>query len=362
MPGGIRLARKRETGRIHGVLKPRHEVSVLEGREAFREALARWFGQNAKDYPWRRTREPYEILVSEVMLQQTQIATVLGKGYYARFLEAFPDVKALAAAPDAPLLKAWEGLGYYRRARMLRETARALLAEHGGRFPEDLEALMKLPGIGRYTAGALRAFAFGLPAVVVDGNVSRVLARLMDDAEPVDDTAGAKRIWSRAEELADAERPGVYHAALMELGQTVCRPGVPDCLNCPVAGFCAAIEPAGLPVKRRKLPVTAVDEHALWLRDPGGRLLLHHEGGERRTGLWKLPIREVTEVRHLPVLVEHRYSITRYRVTLQVREGNAEEVSCRPAAGDAWMDLGEIPTLAMAAPFRKVVEQLLENF
>ena len=361
-PEGIRLAGKWETGRIAGVLKPRHEFSVLDGKEAFRDSLVRWFSQHAKDYPWRRTREPYEILVSEVMLQQTQIATVLGKGYYTRFLEAFPEIGTLAASEDAPLLKAWEGLGYYRRARMLRETARAVLAEHGGRFPEDLDALMKLPGIGRYTAGALRAFAFGRPAVLVDGNVSRVLARLLNDAEPVDDTAGIKRVWSRAGELADSERPGVYHAALMELGQTVCRPGVPDCLNCSVARFCAAIDPGGLPVKRRKVPVTAVDEHAVWLRDADGRLLLHHEGGKRRTGLWKLPVREVTEIDHLPVLAEHRYSITRYRVTLRVREGNAEDVSCQPSDGDAWMAPDDLPALAMAAPFRRVVERLLENF
>ncbi|RPJ32619.1 MAG: A/G-specific adenine glycosylase, partial [Verrucomicrobiaceae bacterium] len=121
------------------------------------------------------------------MLQQTQIATVLGKGYYTRFLAAFPDVETLAAADDAALLKAWEGLGYYRRARMLRETARAVIAEHGGRFPHELDALLKLPGIGRYTAGALRAFAFGLPAVLVDGNVSRVLSRLMDFSAAVDE-------------------------------------------------------------------------------------------------------------------------------------------------------------------------------
>jgi A/G-specific adenine glycosylase len=344
------------------VLKPRQKASVMDEKQAFRDALARWFGKHGKDYPWRRTREPYEILVSEVMLQQTQIATVLGKGYYTGFLAAFPDVESLAAAEDAPLLKAWEGLGYYRRARMLRETARAVIADHGGGFPSDLEGLMKLPGIGRYTAGALRAFAFGLPAVLVDGNVSRVLSRLMDSAEPVDDTAGIKRVWGWAGELADAKRPAVYHAAVMELGQQVCRPGVPDCLSCPVAGFCAASTPEDLPVKGRKMAVTAVDEHALWLRDGDGRVLLHHERGKRRTGLWKLPVREVAEVKGLPVVAELRYSITRYRVTLRVHDGNPAGVSRAPSAGDSWVDPGEIPALAMAAPFRRAVEQLLANF
>ena len=348
--------------RIPGVLKPRFETGALEGRKAFRDALVRWFSKNAKDYPWRRTEVPYEVLVSEVMLQQTQIATVLGKGYYTRFLEVFPDVVALAAAEDAALLKAWEGLGYYRRVRMLRETARAVIANHGGEFPADLDALMKLPGIGRYTAGALRAFAFGLPAVLVDGNVARVLSRVMDFSAAVDETAGIKQVWKWAEEMADVKRPRVYHAALMELGQTVCRPGLPDCLKCPVARFCNTREPELLPVKSRKTAITAVDEHALWLRDSKGRLLMHHEGGKRRTGLWKLPVREAAEVSHLPVLTEHRYAITRYKVTLRVHDGAGLKNSFQTNHGDSWREPDEVPSLAMAAPFRRVVEQLLEDF
>ncbi len=343
------------------MLKPRCETRALDDRKAFRDCLVRWFSKNAKDYPWRRTSDPYQILVSEVMLQQTQIATVLGKGYYTRFLETFPDVRALALAEDAALLKAWEGLGYYRRVRMLRETARAVIAEHGGVFPSDLEALMKLPGIGRYTAGALRAFAFGKPAVLVDGNVARVLARVIDFSDPVDDTAGLKQIWEWAGDLADDKRPRAYHAALMELGQTVCRPGVPDCLSCPVGKFCAASSPGELPVKGRKTVITAVDEHALWMRDEKGRVLLHHEGGKRRTGLWKLPVREAAEVSHLPVLAEHRYGITRYKVTLRVHDG-AKPRSFREMPGDAWKTQEEVAGLAMAAPFRKVVERLLADF
>jgi A/G-specific adenine glycosylase len=263
------------------MLKPRLRKDAMKDRAGFREALVAWFSENGKDYPWRRTREPYAILISEVMLQQTQIATVLGRGFYARFLEVFPEVESLAAADDARLLKAWEGLGYYRRVRMLRETAKAVIAEHGGDFPQELEALLKLPGVGRYTAGALRAFAFGLPAVVVDGNVARVIARLMDFHEAVDDSAGQKQIWEWAGVLADTERPRAYHAALMELGQTFCRPGVPDCLSCPVAGFCRTRTPEELPVKRQKTVITAVDEHALWLRDRKGRLLLHRESAKR---------------------------------------------------------------------------------
>ena len=320
--------------------------------------MALWFSQTGKDYPWRRTREPYAILISEVMLQQTQIATVLGRGFYTRFLETFPGVEALAVAEDERLLKSWEGLGYYRRVRMLRETARAVIAEHGGKFPRELAALMKLPGIGRYTAGALRAFAFDLPSAVVDGNVARVLSRVMDFSEPVDGTAGQKQMWEWAEVLADPERPRIYNSALMELGQTICRPGVPDCLSCPVAGFCKTREPERLPVKRLKTAVTAVDEHALWLRDAAGRLLLHREAGKRREGLWKLPTREAVEISALPVLTEHCYTITRYRVTLRVHDGSTLSGHFQPGTDEVWQEVEQVLALAMPSPFRRVIERL----
>ena len=340
-------------------MKPRMKSDALKGRKAFREALAGWFLENGRDYPWRRTREAYAILISEVMLQQTQIATVLGRGFYARFLETFPDVEALAAAEDEGMLKAWEGLGYYRRVRMLRETARAVLAEYGGEFPVELEALMKLPGVGRYTAGALRAFAHDLPAAVVDGNVARVLSRVMDFSAPVDDTAGQKQLWEWAEALADPQRSRIYNSALMELGQRICRPGVPDCQGCPVAGFCKTREPESLPVKRQKTVITAVDEHALWLRDSKGRLLLHREGGKRREGLWKLPTREAAEISKLPLLDEQRYSITRYRVTLRVHDGAGVGGNFMPAADEIWQDAEAVLELAMPSPFRRAIGRLL---
>ena len=339
------------------MLKPKLKSDAMKSRAEFREALAAWFSKQGKDYPWRRTREPYAILVSEVMLQQTQIATVLGRGFYTRFLETFPDVESLAAADDERMLKAWEGLGYYRRVRMLRETARAVIAEHGGRFPTELETLLKLPGVGRYTAGALRAFAFDLPSAVVDGNVARVLSRVMDFSDPVDDTAGMKRMWEWAEALADPDRPRIYNSALMELGQTVCRPGVPDCLSCPVAQFCKTRKPEELPLKKQKTEVTAVDEHALWLRDGKGRLLLHREGGKRREGLWKLPTRPAAEISNRPVLDEHRYTITRYRVTLRVHDGNG--CGIQPETDETWQDVDAVLALAMPSPFRRVIERLL---
>lgn len=317
-----------------------------------------WFDAGGRDYPWRRTTDPYAILVSEVMLQQTQIATVLGRGFYSRFLEKFPDARTLAEADDESLLKTWEGLGYYRRARMLRETARAVTDVHQGKFPSDPEALMALPGVGRYTAGAMRAFAFDLPAVVVDGNVARVLARLMDSADPVDEPAGLTMIWQWAEELSDHSRPRAYHAALMELGQRICRPGVPDCLSCPVSGFCRTREPEALPVKKRKIAITGVEEHAVWLVDDNGRLLLHREAAKRREGLWKLPTRGSEALAGLPVLMEHRYSITRFRVNLKVHDGNAIRRKFQLHEDEFWHGMTDALALAMPAPFRRVIERL----
>jgi A/G-specific adenine glycosylase len=347
---------------IRRVLKPRHTTSAIRDAKAFRDALDEWFSANKRDYPWRRTHDPYRILVSEVMLQQTQIATVLGKGYYTRFLDRFPDLHALADADDGGLLKAWEGLGYYRRVRMLQGTARAVIERHAGGFPRELDALMSLPGIGRYTAGALRAFAFGLPAVVVDGNISRVLARLMDFKDAVDDAPGRRRIWKWAEALADPERPRSYHAAMMELGQTHCRPGTPDCHACPVARFCRCRRPARLPVKSRRTLITGITEHAVWQRDPAGRVLLHRESGSRRNGMWRLPLRDAAELQHLPEIARHNYPITRYQVTLHVHHGNAGKSIIAPQKHDTWVHPDDCAALPVAAPFKRVITQLMRDF
>ncbi len=341
------------------MLKPSCTKPLPKHRGLFRNALADWFRREGKDYPWRRTRNPYAVLVSEVMLQQTRIATVLGRGFYTGFLEQFPNLETLAKADDDTLLKAWEGLGYYRRARMLRETARAVIANHGGKFPHEWDDLLKLPGVGRYTAGALRAFAFDLPSVVVDGNVARVLSRLLDFSEAVDTPAGIKWSWKSAEELADPANPRIFHSALMELGQTFCRSGVPDCLSCPVAVFCKTREPWELPVKQRKIAITRVDEHALWIKNGDGRILMHRENGARRQGLWKLPTRTPGEIGMLPVLEEHRYTITRYRVNLRVHDGSALAGKLEPVADEEWIAEERISGLAMPSPFRRAIAALL---
>jgi len=343
------------------MLKPRFEVSALEDKDQFRAALGSWYSNVGKDFPWRRTHEPYRVLVSEMMLQQTQVATVLGKGYYTRFLEKFPDLQSLSKADDESLLKAWEGLGYYRRARMLRDTARAVVENHGGTFPGDEVTLLTLPGVGPYTAAALMAFCFGKVSALVDGNVSRILSRLMDDSSPVD-SGTAKRIHREwAVELCDPAHPGRHHHAMMELGQNVCRPGCPACESCPVARFCKCSDPSSLPIKKPRIKITVLEEYAVFVRDSTGRILLNLESGKRRNGLWKLPLRGADQCSGLRKIYESSYPITRYRVSLKVFSA-ALENTLPLDAGDEWVPEERLEVLPIAAPFRKALQHLTANF
>lgn len=341
--------------------KPRYQKSPFSAKDEFRRALGEWFQRVGKDYPWRRTREPYPILVSEIMLQQTQITTVLGKGYYSRFLEKFPDLVSLAKADDGSLLKAWEGLGYYRRARMLRDTARKVLEKHAGVFPSEEAALLDLPGVGPYTAAALQAFAFGQPSGLVDGNVSRVLARLMEDSSPIDSHAGFKKHREWALELCDPIGPGQHHHAMMELGQTLCRPGNPSCEICPISQFCQCTEPEKLPVKKPPVAITQLAEYAIFQRDFEGRILLHLESGKRRQGLWKLPLRSEDECSELTQIYDSVYAITRYRVLLRIfLVGQKAPLPLKE--GDEWIDPERLDELAIAAPFRRALQSLIDDF
>ncbi len=325
------------------------------------QTLVTWFLETGRDYPWRQTRDPYAILVSEVMLQQTQIATVLGKGYFSRWLERFPDITTLATASEEDVLKAWEGLGYYRRARNLQKLAQTLVAEHGGQFPSDPTSIRALPGIGPYTAGAIASFAFGLKEPIVDGNVARVLSRLDNDATPIDSTAGSKRLWARATELVKAtDDPRALNSALMELGQTVCKPANPLCEECPVRRFCRAESPALLPIKANRTEITDLDEHVLFIQTSEG-VLLEQETGKRRTGLWKLPaLPDAFADTPPPLLMKSSYGITRYRVKLWVHEGNALTPQRWPE-NHRFMPLTEIATAAMPSPYRRALEKLLKT-
>ncbi len=339
------------------MLKPMAHHQLPNDAQSWRNALVAWFEQVGLDLPWRRSRNPYEILVSEVMLQQTQLKVVLQRQFYSRFLQAFPTVESLAAASEQELLKAWEGLGYYRRVRQLQATARLVLERHGGQFPADASALAALPGLGPYTVGALLSFAFEHPAALVDGNVLRVFARLFDDATSIDSASGIKMAWQRAELLLDRQRPRLYNSALMELGQRVCTVGVPRCVECPVASFCRSSQPQLLPVKSKTVKQTELLEAAVLVQSSAGRLLCVQERGARRTGMWRFPL--IEELPSLPKhwLFTHDYSITRYRVHLQVYECVDLQEESGLCEGAEWRSPAELIAMPMAAPYRKVLQR-----
>nr|QKW93643.1 adenine DNA glycosylase [Vitiosangium cumulatum] len=267
-----------------------------ERREKLRSRLLEWYDRQKRDLPWRRTRDPYAIWLSEVMLQQTQVATVIP--YWERFLQRFPTVEALAAAPLPDVLATWRGLGYYSRARNLHRAAQEVVARFGGRLPSTAAELLTLPGFGRYTSGAVASIAFGEPAPLVDGNVARVLSRLFEVEGAPGDRAREAKLWALATELVHGERPGDFNQALMEHGATVCRPESPLCLLCPVREVCLAYHHGRVdelpPAKVRAAPKRMTLAVAVWAHE--GRLLLARRAEKGLFGgLWELPAAEVDD-------------------------------------------------------------------
>jgi A/G-specific adenine glycosylase len=233
-------------------------------------ALLAWYGREGRDLPWRRTRDPYRIWLSEIMLQQTGVGTVIP--YYERFLAAYPTVGALAQPRVEEVVELWAGLGYYSRARNLHAAARAVVERHGGGFPADLAALQALPGVGLSTAGAILSIAFDIPAPILDGNVRRVLCRLFAMAEDPRRPAAEKKLWAWAEALTPADRPHDYAQAIMDLGATLCIPKSPDCPRCPLAALCQARAQGlerELPLSGRRKAVPTVLQVALLLEREG---------------------------------------------------------------------------------------------
>ncbi len=241
----------------------------------FRKKLLAWFAEFQRDLPWRRTKDPYRIWLSEIMLQQTRVAAAIP--YYERFLERFPDVGALADAPEEEVLRHWAGLGYYSRARNLQKAARQIAAEHGSRFPDAAEKALALSGIGAYTAAAILSIAYGKKLAVLDGNVARVIARLGAIHGDLRTGYRWQQLQKRADELLAPDAPGDWNQAMMELGATICTPRSPQCLLCPVAEFCEARK-LGLtdviPEKRGRRPAVEITLAALVMVDPQGRTLL----------------------------------------------------------------------------------------
>ena len=345
----------------------------------FRGALLRWYGRAHRAMPWRAApggrANAYHVLVSEAMLQQTQVATVID--YFRRFVARFPTLADLAAADEQDVLRLWQGLGYYRRARNLHRAARLIVEQHGGRVPDTAETLRKLPGVGRYTAGAIASIAFGRREPLVDGNVARVLARLFAIDSPIDDPATRDRLWVIAAALAPDRKhhPGDFNQAMMELGATVCLPRGPRCAQCPVRRYCAA-HAAGrteeLPIASARRKPTAVRHH-IFAIERDGRFLFRQRGDEGLwAGLWEMPTWEKPETRNSKPLMESELGITigeaqrigRFThvtthrlITFELHVAQATGGRLRRGAG-RWRRLDDVDDLPLANPQRRAITML----
>jgi A/G-specific adenine glycosylase len=377
-------------------------LAAAAAREIPRRLLE-WYDLARRDLPWRRSRDPYAILVSEYMLQQTQVATVIP--YYERFLRAFPTIEALAAAPEQAVLREWAGLGYYSRARHLHAAAAKIVADCGGRVPDRFAELLFLPGVGRYVAGAVASIAFGVAVAAVDANVVRVVGRLTALTESPDRPRTRQWIEDVATELIPRERPGDFNQALMELGALVCTPGDPVCAICPLAPYCRACasgHPADYPPPpARKAEVVAVEEACAVVRR-GARFLLVRfgAGAQRYRGLWAFPCTEpppggdaaealtawLREGLGVAARVESewaelRHQVTRHRIRRRIflceavagkaarHARGSQTLVRRPPRGPslahveevAWVTLDEAEALALGAPCRRILDLLRES-
>ena len=351
---------------------------------SFASQLEAWYATVARPLPWRSTSDPYAIWVSEVMLQQTQVATVLG--YYTRFLATFPTVQALAAAPLDAVLKQWEGLGYYTRCRNLHKAAQQVVAQHGGVFPTTFEAVAALPGVGQSTAGAILTFAFGQKHPILDGNVKRVLARVFDMDEPLNTTKATKALWAySAQLLAPSLNPFAFNQAFMELGATLCLAKNPQCLLCPVQNHCQAFKAGTTGLRPVPKATKTVPHHAI------GVAVLQNEAGlfyiQQRPahgllgGLWEFPggkregdealtttvQRELQEELGITVVVgekllEVKHAYSHFKVTLHVYRCRLENEAAVPqlhaAQASAWVPLEGLTAYAFPKANNRIIEWL----
>jgi len=351
---------------------------------AFRRALLRWYRVHGRTLPWREMPDPYRVWISEIMLQQTTVTAVIP--YFEKFLARFPTLIALARSDEHEVLRLWEGLGYYSRARNIHRCAQVVVAEHAGNFPNDLEQLQALPGIGRYTAGAIASLAFNLPAPILEANTIRTHARLLAFQGDPRSPAGQQLLWGFAERVVSPKQSGAINHALMDLGATVCRPE-PLCDRCPVLKNCRAYAAGAqreIPTAARRPVITAVTEYAVAVRrqEPlGGKstalyLLMKRPAGERWAGLWdfiRFPaidgeaatadwlsgevLRRVgVNVDIEDRLPDIRHSVTRYKITLECHR--ALYLSETPTGTTTWVSADNMPDYPLSKPARNLAERL----
>jgi A/G-specific adenine glycosylase len=357
---------------------PRAFTSVE--RQSLRRRLLSWYRDHARDLPWRRSRDPYRVWISEVMLQQTQVATV--RGYFERFVAALPDVHSLAAADEQQVLRLWEGLGYYRRARQLHAAVKELVAQHGGEFPRDIGELIKLPGVGRYTAGAIASIAFNERAPILEANTIRLLSRLICYKGDPSSAAGRRLLWRTAEEILPRKNVAQFNQALMELGSLVCTPAEPKCGQCPLSALCAAYASRSqheIPRPKTRTTYTLLREAAVVVRHRGRVLLRQCGPRERWAGLWDFPrfaleaegplfaADELAEKVFLqtgirctpgPLIKTLKHGVTRFRITLDCYEAAYAGGRARSTGGAPvrWINCAELDSLPLSTTGRKLAQ------
>jgi A/G-specific adenine glycosylase len=272
-------------------------MNHINRKNAISEVLIKWYEHNKRDLPWRDITDPYKIWVSEIILQQTRVAQ--GIEYYFRFIQKFPNVKSLAAATEDEVLKLWQGLGYYSRARNMRIAASQIITHHAGNFPENYKDVLKLKGVGEYTAAAICSITFNEPFAVVDGNVIRVLSRLYGVENAVDTTTGIKKIYTLANEILDKKNPGLHNQALMEFGALMCVPTTPDCSNCVLKSICVAFQTNVvnlLPFKSKKINVKSRYFNYLYLKSGENIYIQKREAKDVWHNLYEFPLVEADKI------------------------------------------------------------------
>jgi A/G-specific adenine glycosylase len=318
----------------------------------FQRTLRTWYRKNGRDLPWRKTSDPYAVFVSEVMLQQTQVATVIP--YYKQWLRRFPDIGSLALASESDVLHAWQGLGYYSRARNLHSAAKIVSNKYRGIFPQQTEELAQLPGVGRYTANAVATFAFDRPVPIVEANVGRVLSRVFNLQMPIDESPGRNALWQMAATALPKRAARIHNSALMDLGATICVARTPKCGICPVQTFCSAKDPLVLPLKKPRPREKRLTELHSFNYARGCVLL--EQSRQRWRGLWILPPLLTEPIG--PALHISDFPFTHHRVTLSVF---ATSHAARTSQSQQWFRVRDLHALPIPSPHRRALDHLLSK-